>query len=276
MKNQNLFIDIQQFDLNTLKIHDPYEDTNDIIRIDLSRDKLKSVMLYIDYLPIISFNNKQCNISLKSSPEIKKKIDDIDALIVSELQQRKITKKLKKKFSYRQMVSTVNISEGESVDILNLNVNVNVNVNTDSNESKFNTKIYVNSHSELSHEQATNLMKNNCLIKLVVELTSIVIDKENSLIYVDNIIRQIKIKKIKPNRILNLPYSFVDSEPESDIELNSDVKLDSNINIESNKNEDIKFNTNDEDIVKNILDYSVESDTSNYNNSDNDYLNNSD
>lgn len=247
---QNLFINISDFDLNTLKIHEPYDSDENIIKIDLSRDNLKSILLYVDYHPVLSFNEKSCIINLKNSPNIKKKLEDIDALIVSELQQRKIIKKLKKKFSYKQMVSTVAISEEDNLDVLNMFVNMN--------DDKFKTKIYLNNLKELHYDDALNQMKNNCLIKFIIELTSVVIDKNQNLIYVDNVIRQIKIKKIKPKRIESLQYSFIDSEhsdsehsyPEQDLDINQKSHLKSEESLKINEN-----NTNDHDIVRNILDY---------------------
>lgn len=263
MQKEDLFINLLDFDLNTLKIHDPYEESEDIIRIDLSRDKLKSILLYIDYHSVISFTTTSCIINLKNSQDIKKKLEDIDAIIVSELQQRKITKKLKKKFSYKQMVSTISLSDEENLDILNLKVNI-------SDGDNYKTKIYQNNSKELLINEATNLMKNNCLIKFVVELTSIVIDKTNSLIYVDNILRQVKVKKIKPKRIETLPYSFVDSDIESDDNLeNNNIKKSKN-NSEDNKNVNKIDETNDEDIVKNIMRYSDNPSETSENNDDND------
>lgn len=271
MPKQNLFIDVLDFDLNTMKIHDPYEINDNIIKIDLSRDNLKSILLYVDYHTVLSFNDKSCVINLKNSINIKKKLEDIDALIVSELQQRKIIKRLKKKFSYKQMVSTVPISDDENLDVLNMHVNMN--------NDAYKTKLYFNNSTELNLEEAQNLMKNNCLIKFILELTSIVIDKNESLIYVENVIRQIKIKKIKPKRIEKLPYSFIDSENDTKSDSENDTESDSQI--ENNKDEDIKSiesvneNTNDKDIIRNILDYQQSDDvdendnqTSNYTSDD--------
>jgi len=255
---QNLFIDVLDFDLNTMKIHDPYEVNDNIIKIDLSRDNLKSILLYVDYHTVLSFNDKSCVINLKNSTNIKKKLEDIDGLIVSELQQRKIIKRLKKKFSYKQMVSSVPISEDENLDVLNMHVNM-------SNDA-FKTKLYFNNSTEIKLEDAQNLMKNNCLIKFVIELTSIVIDKNESLIYIENIIRQIKIKKIKPKRIEKLPYSFIDSENENDSENEDILSLKSPKSVESVKStKSINNHTNDKDIIRNILDYPQSEDDNNMN-----------
>jgi len=255
---QNLFIDVLDFDLNTMKIHDLYEVNDNIIKIDLSRDNLKSILLYVDYHTVLSFNDKSCVINLKNSINIKKKLEDIDGLIVSELQQRKIIKRLKKKFSYKQMVSSVPISDDENLDVLNMHVNM-------SNDA-FKTKLYFNNSTEIKLEDAQNLMKNNCLIKFVIELTSIVIDKNESLIYIENIIRQIKIKKIKPKRIEKLPYSFIDSENENDSENEDILSLKSPKSVESVKStKSINNHTNDKDIIRNILDYPQSEDDNNMN-----------
>ena len=76
------------------------------------------------------------------------------------------------------------------------------------------------------------LLKNNGRTQLVVELKSIIFDKKEGIIHLDNIVRQMKIKKLKPKRIETLEYSFIDSD--------------------ESENDSIKFNkSNDDDCLVN-------------------------
>jgi hypothetical protein len=59
------------------------------------------------------------SLSLKTKEDIKKSFDNIDSYIVNEIQERKITKKLKTKFNYRQLTSSY-ANKDVSYDILTL------------------------------------------------------------------------------------------------------------------------------------------------------------
>ena len=70
----------------------------------------------------------------------------------------------------------------------------------------------------------TNLLKNNGRAQLLLELKSINFNKKEGVIFLDNVIRQMKVKKLKPKRIDNIKYSFVDSINESDVESTTEIK----------------------------------------------------
>ena len=90
-----MLTDINFFDLSKINIHDPYEVNENLLKIDLSQDKLKPIMLVLKDLQVLSFTNDMIILSLKSKENIKKVFDDLDSHIVSVIQEKKITKKLK-------------------------------------------------------------------------------------------------------------------------------------------------------------------------------------
>ena len=220
-----MVIDFLNLDITSLKLFDPYEESEDIIKIDISLGKNQAIMLKIEELSVLTVTDKNIILNLKDKSDIKKKFDELDAYIVNLIQERKITKRLKTKFNYRQLTSNYT-GKDTNIDILN------VNLNFDSNSNDFTTKIYKNKLSEIQQNEMFELLKNNGRTQLVVEFKSIIFDKKEGIIHLDNIVRQMKIKKLKPKRIEILEYSFIDSD--------------------ENQNDSIKFNkSNDDDCLVN-------------------------
>jgi hypothetical protein len=189
--------------------------------------------------------------------------DNIDSHVVSVIQERKITKKLKTKFNYRQFTSTYT-NKDNNYDILSFNLNFSGDIN-------YVTEIYENKQNKVQYNNATTILKNNARAEVVLELVSIVFDKSDGHIYLENIVRQMKIKKIKPKRIENIPYSFVDSESESsdnddddDDDKQSEESEESvkDKNYLSSESEDEVFNTRTDDdrLLNNINKLNIESD----------------
>ena len=220
-----MVIDFLNLDITSLKLFDPYEESEDIIKIDISLGKNQAIMVKIEELSVLTVTDKNIILNLKDKSDIKKKFDELDAYIVNLIQERKITKRLKTKFNYRQLTSNYT-GKDTNIDILN------VNLNFDSNSNDFTTKIYKNKLSEIQQNEMFELLKNNGRTQLVVEFKSIIFDKKEGIIHLDNIVRQMKIKKLKPKRIEILEYSFIDSD--------------------ENQNDSIKFNkSNDDDCLVN-------------------------
>ena len=198
-----MLTDINFFDLSQINIHDPYEVNENLLKIDLSHDKLKPIMLVLKDLQVLSFTNDMIILSLKSKESIKKVFDDLDSHIVSVIQEKKITKKLKTKFNYRQLTSTYT-NKDTQCDILSLNV--------DLKSENYKTEIFQKANKKLSNDDALFLMKDNAKVDLILEVVSVVFNKQEGFIYLENIVRQMKVKKIKPRRIEKLQYSFVDTD----------------------------------------------------------------
>ena len=78
------------------------------------------------------------------------------------------------------------------------------------------TIIFQNKNKKLSENESILLTKNNANCEIILELKSIVFDKQEGYIFLENVVRQMKVKKIKPTRLENLKYSFVDSDLESE------------------------------------------------------------
>jgi len=215
---------IEDFDIMKINIHDPYEVSDNIIKIDLSIDKMKPIMLRLEDLHVLSFTPDNIILDLREKDKLKKLFDNIDSHIVSIIQERKITKRLKTKFNYRQFTSNYT-NKDTSYEILSLGVDFKSDI--------FSTEIYEKSKKKLNEKDATVLLKNNARAEIVLELTSVVFNKTESIIYLENIVRQMKIKKIKPKRVEKLNYLFIDSESDNNL---SDNELDNSDNKPDNCN----------------------------------------
>lgn len=259
-----MLTDIESFDITRINMHDPYEVNDNLFKVDLSQDKLKPIMLVLKDLQVLSFTNDMIILSLKSKENIKKMFDDIDTHIVKLIQEKKITKKLKTKFNYRQLTSSYANKE-LTCDILTLNV--------DLKSDYYKTEIYQRINKKLSIEEAVNIMKDNSKVDLVLEVVSVLFNKEEGFIYLENIVRQMKVRKVKPKRVEKLEYSFVDTESEE-----SNHSDDEQIQLElENEDEDERSKSTDNDCLLNThkveseeedLNINIDSDTSHDSNSD--------
>jgi hypothetical protein len=260
-----MLTDIESFDITRINMHDPYEVNDNLFKVDLSQDKLKPIMLILKDLQVLSFTNDMIILSLKSKENIKKMFDDIDTHIVKLIQEKKITKKLKTKFNYRQLTSSYSNKE-LTCDILSLNV--------DLKSEHYKTEIFQRMNKKLSTDEAVNIMKDNSKVDLVLEVVSVLFNKEEGFIYLENVVRQMKVRKVKPKRVEKLEYSFVDTESEE-----SDHSDDEQIQLELEEDdEDEKSKSTDDDCLLNThkvesdeeenLDINIDSDTSHDSNSD--------
>jgi len=248
-----MLTDIEFFDLTKINMHDPYEVNDDLFKVDLSVDKLPPIMIVLKDLQVLSFTTDTIILSLKSKENIKKILDEFDTYVVKLIQEKKITKKLKAKFNYRQLTSS--FSKDLTYDILSLNVNTK--------SEHYKTDIYQNMNKKLSIEDAINLMKDNSRVDLILEISSVLFNKKEGFIYLENVVRQMKVRKVKPKRIEKLEYSFIDTESddsEDDSKDNSKIEN----NDEKSTDDDCLLNTHkvqsDED--ENI-DINIDTETSN-------------
>ncbi len=237
---------IENFDVSKIFVYDPYDVNDNIVKIDISVDKMQPIMLRLEDLHVLSFTNSNIILDLRNKDTIKKIFDDIDSHIVSVIQERKITKKLKTKFNYRQFTSTYT-NKDTNYDILSLGLSFN--------NDNFSTNIYENKRTQLNQEEATLILKHNARAEVILELTSIVFDKQEGFIYLENVVRQMKVKKIKPKRVEHLAYSFVDSDEDSSDSNDDDDSNDSNDNYNnkylSDKSEELHLKTDDNCLLSN-------------------------
>lgn len=234
-----MIIDINFFNSQNINIHDVYEINHNLFKVDLSQDKLKPIMLKLEDLNVISITDSQLILSLKGKENIKTIFDNLDSYIVCNIQERKIAKKLKTKFNYRQLISSY-VNKDNSIDILSLNLNFN--------DNNFKTDIYQKSTKKINKDDALHLMKDNCKVDIILEIVGITFDKQEGFIYLENLVRQLKVKKIKPKRVEHLEYLFVDSD-DSKSEVNDS---------KSEVNDDSKSEVNDDCLVDThkVLNYS--------------------
>ena len=254
-----MIIDIKDFDYTKTNIHDPYETDNNV-KIDISLDKLKPVMVRLENLHVLSFTDNLLVLDLREKEDIKEIFDKMDTHIVSVLQDRRITKRFKTKFNYRQLTSTYT-NKNTNYNILSLNVLFN--------GENYNTEIYESKNKELTYEQSLLLLKDNANVSLILEITGILFNINEGVIHLENIVRQMKVKKIKPKRIEKLEYSFVDTISDStDSDSDSDSDSYNNTDNEIKSISEFLFNNdkdNDKDKdVDNRRDYNIMSE----NNSD--------
>jgi len=242
---------LEEIDIKKINIHDPYDDSENIMKMDLSIDKMQPLMIRLEELNVITITEDNIILDIRNKDNIKTFFTNLDQYIVSTLHERKITKKLKIKFNYRQLISTYTGKETQ-YDIVSLNLNFD--------NGEYSTEVYKTYKNKLNKTDTMNLCRDNAHTECIVELTSLIFDKTNAIIYIDNVIRQMKVKKIKPKRITKLNYSFIDTD--SDSESNLDNKLSDN-----------KYTKTDDDrLVNNIhsndSNDSDESDNSDVNNSE--------
>ena len=236
---------LEEIDIKKINIHDPYDDSENIMRMDLSIDKMQPLMIRLDELNIITITDDNIILDIRNKDNIKTFFTKLDEYIVSVLHERKITKKLKLKFNYRQLISTYTGKESQ-YDIISLNINFD--------DRDYNTEVYKSHKNKLNKTDTMNLCKDNAHAECIIELTSLIFDKTNAIIYIDNIIRQMKVKKIKPKRLTKLNYSFIDSESSSNSESNSesesDLKSEKKYKLLTDKEKYTK--TDDDRLVNNI------------------------
>lgn len=243
-----MIIDINDFDCTMTNIYEPYEINNNI-KIDISLDKLKPVMLRLENLNVLSFSDNLLVLDLRNKNNIKDIFDKIDMYIVSVLQDRRITKRFKTKFNYRQLTSTYT-NKNNNYNILSLNVLFN--------GEYYNTEIYESKNKKLTYDESLLLLKDNASVSLVLEITGILFNTTEGVIYLENIVRQMKVKKIKPKRIEKLEYSFIDTLSDNSSQSESDseflYKNSEDINILSQNNSNKYLNTDDDDCLLDNVD----------------------
>ena len=89
------------------------------------------------------------------------------------------------------------------------------------------------------------IMKDNTKVDVILEVISVVFNKQEGFIYLENLVRQMKVKKIKPRRIEKLQYSFVDTDSsDSDVSNNDeDLKEEFSDNLSESNDDDCLVNT---------------------------------
>jgi hypothetical protein len=233
-------IQCDTLDIEKLNIHTPIVD-NDKVICELSYDKLNDIvqpfMFFIDTLPLIKFTEEDVILDLRNNDDIKNVFNDIDSKIISEIQSRKLVKTYNlKKFVYHPIVSTFINNNNESFDVLKLKINL---------LGEYKTSMFYKYGNPI---EDLSIMKTGVNVKTIVEFINITFNKDNKTIYIDNCIRQLKVKPIRPQRIKNLEYSFIDSEEEKDDIVNE------NKNNKDNKNDkDTEVDDTSLDSVSNTL-----------------------
>ncbi len=221
-------------------MHAPIVEKNKVI-CELSYNKLQPFMIFLDTLKVIKFTNNEIILDLRENDIIKDLFNDIDEHIIELIKERKLVKIYDlKKFTYIPLINSYKTNSGELYDVLKLNINM---------FGDYKTSMFFK-----YGEPVTNLsvMQTEINVKTIVECFNLTFNKDNKTIYLDNCVRQLKVKQLRPIRIKEMDYSFVDSDNESSV-LNKNFSntLNKIYESEENKNTD---NLNSENNITDIND----------------------
>ncbi len=208
-------------------MHAPIVEKNKVI-CELSYNKLQPFMIFLDTLKVIKFTNNEIILDLRENDIIKDLFNDIDEHIIELIKERKLVKIYDlKKFTYIPLINSYKTNSGELYDVLKLNINM---------FGDYKTSMFFK-----YGEPVTNLsvMQTEINVKTIVECFNLTFNKDNKTIYLDNCVRQLKVKQLRPIRIKEMDYSFVDSDNESSVlNKNFTYTLDKIYENEENKNTD--------------------------------------
>lgn len=191
------------FNIKEITVHKLLEIKGNLIG-DLSITS-NPIMLFIDQLPVIKFTEEEILLSLKNNKEYKKLFDDLDNFIISYIHDHDIPNKYNlKKFNYTPFINSYTNLQGETFDVLKLKLNL-------LGPEEFRTILFYRYGQPIEN---LDVMKGDVLVKTVLECLNITFDNNNKNIYIDNCVRQLKVKCLHPKRLdnNNLPYSFIDSD----------------------------------------------------------------
>ncbi len=208
-------------------MHAPIVEKNKVI-CELSYNKLQPFMIFLDTLKVIKFTNNEIILDLRDNDKIKDLFNDIDEHIIELIKERKLVKMYDlKKFTYIPLINSYKTNSGDLYDVLKLNINM---------FGDYKTSMFFK-----YGEPVTNLsvMQTEINVKTIVECFNLTFNKDNKTIYLDNCVRQLKVKQLRPIRIKEMDYSFVDSDNESSVlNKNFTYTLDKIYENEENKNTD--------------------------------------
>lgn len=220
-------------DLDKICLHTPLIE-NDKVICELSYDKLEPFMFFIDTLKVIKFSNDEIILDLRDNEHIKNLFNDIDSKIISEIQTRQLVKNYGlKKFTYIPLINNYTNNNDETFDVLKLKVNL---------IGEYKTVLFFKYGHPIIN---LSIMQTDITVKTIFECINLTFDKQTKLIYLENCVRQIKVKQLKPTRVKNLDYSFIDSDDE-------------NLNIDRNKLNGDKLNRDKLDKIYDLSDTNIE------------------
>lgn len=219
-----------------ININDPISNEQYMV-FDISYGKTDPLFIYLETSDIIKYNDQEIIFDLNSNLKLKEFFDKIDEVMINYIQANKILKKYSlKNFNYKPINAIYTNKDNTKSDICKLRTDLNSQ-----------THIYTNKDSQIKPEEWMKLVKSKLKGKCIAEFVELVIDKMNKTIFLNIMIRQLKIKKVRTTRVSNLPYSFVDSEEENlessaySIQINNKNKI--NYNQNYNDQESVTLST---------------------------------
>ena len=187
-------IHFNTLNLNSINIHSPLL-SNELLTCPISYNDSEPLMFFIDSLSVIKFNQDEIILDLRNKEHIKNLFNDIDSKIISEIQTKKITKLYGlKNFNYIPLIISYTNTDNETFDVLKLKINL---------IGEYATSLFYKYGQSVTD---LNIMNSGVEVKIIVECINISFDKVNKNIFIDNCVRQLKVKQFKlKNHLNNFP-----------------------------------------------------------------------
>lgn len=177
------------------------------------------VMIFMDNLKITKFNEEEILVNLKNDINYKKIFTDLDNYILSYIHQNNIhTKYNLNKFDYIPFINSYTNLNKDTFDVIKLKLNMN-----DIPDNK--TNIFYKYGEPVNDLE---IMKQDITVKIIVECLNITFDMSNKNIYIDNCVRQIKVKVNNIN-VINNDAVIIDDNIDDNIDVNINDNIDVNI-----------------------------------------------
>jgi hypothetical protein len=195
---------ISNLNFSKINVNDPISNDQYMV-FDISYGKSDPLFIYLETTDIIKYNEQEIIFDLNNNTELKEFFDKIDEVMINYIQTNKILKKYGlKNFNYKPINAIYTNKDSTKSDICKLRIDLGSQ-----------TKIFTNKDTQVKPSEWMRLSNSKLKGKCVAEFVEIVVDKFNNTIFLNVMIRQLKIKKVRTTRINNLPYSFVDSDEEN-------------------------------------------------------------
>uniref|UniRef100_A0A6C0ED42 Uncharacterized protein n=1 Tax=viral metagenome TaxID=1070528 RepID=A0A6C0ED42_9ZZZZ len=201
--------------VNKIQLND-WIDEGESIVMDLSYETpTEPVMLYFDLFNVYSYSDKtnELKLDVTESQDVTKFFDELDRHLVSLVNKNK---KLLSQYDVKTYKPLLQIGETDNgkKQLLKLKTEW---------KSDYKTCVYGYDKKENYNGK---LLEDNCKVKTVVELLSLVLNKNTGTIHIENQVRQLQLVKlvIRPERIKHLEYSFSELTTEQPKEPQSEKK----------------------------------------------------
>lgn len=198
-------ISLPEFNFELLNIHESsYDDSGEYIVYELSySNEIDPVFVYIEDLNILKFNDNVLTFDLRNKNNTTDFFNSFDKKIIELLDSINVVKRHNlKNLSYKSLINEMRSRSNELFDVVKLNI---------SNDEQFRTVIYDRDKQIVNKDEYPYIFNNSCA-KSILEIMAIIIKPKDKSIFLSSAIRQMKVQKLRPQRVTISEYSFADSE----------------------------------------------------------------